>query len=232
MSHSLYELVRREIWSLNHRTLAPGRERRQGERFERCFSAKCEAGNGQFNPSSILDISITGVRMEAAHKYTVGSQVALHLKPESSRFISLLAKVVWVSRKAGSSAYEVGLHFVNGLAADFAWLRKWLKLPELPTTRETGRTSVRKPGTTFSCTCGAEFSLRVELAVHCEEHGHYPRAAQEVAAAPQAAPSAPARKSRLPILLALMLLTLAGYAATEAVALYTAWQPTEIVRYL
>ena len=100
-------------------------DRRQSERLLRSFPVKCRITKGIFEPTVALDISSTGLRIEANHNYTVGSEVTVHLKPSPMRPMSLQAQVMWTSPK-NESNYEIGLHFTDGPEPDFIWLRKWL----------------------------------------------------------------------------------------------------------
>jgi hypothetical protein len=111
--------------------------RRRGQRFQRSFPVKCRVSKGTFQPTTALDVSVTGLRMQANRNYAVGSVVTVHLKPSPSQLMSIQAEVVWSSPK-NSSNYEVGLHFTEGNQADLAWLQKWLTGSESPLASANG----------------------------------------------------------------------------------------------
>lgn len=196
-------------------------ERREGERFQRPVALKCRVNKGTFQPTEALDISVSGLRMQANRNYTVGSQVTVHLKPSPTKLMSLQAEVVWTSPSSGNN-FQVGLHFTDGPSCDFAWLRKWLlgseeasssprqsfrpaplpllsDIPEAPLPQRPlvgdapplfsssapllqepsqmdvfnwGGDAPTSSSGAHRCSCGAEFPLRVQLALHCQNERH------------------------------------------------------------
>ena len=256
-----------------------GRNRRQEERCFKSFPVKYRLPRDIFQPSKVFDISATGVRMEANSLHLVGTTVTLHLRPEPERLMSLQAQIVWINRKNGTTAYEMGLHFTDGQPADMAWLRCWLtgatsarnEMEYVPSERPRpaapsivsnfngnrngnpsyagpasqnggsfGRSDLRlspmrqvPKGSGFRCSCGAEFALRVELAIHCENERHEAAPAGapvDEVATPTTAPAAQAasnseEKSHQGLVWGALGIAFSGLVAGGILQFYSTWMP-------
>jgi len=237
------------------------KERRDGQRFAKSFPVKCRTSQHHpLSSSSALDISTTGVRILAKHNFRPASRVTLQLSPTPARQLQVQAEVMWVSPNSGSTGYEVGLRFLEVLPADFLWLKKWLGVCERRGTQRLEKISVQKlemiteprngsagVRSNYRCQCGEEFTLRVELAFHCESYKHLPEGAPAPQPAPaakgaakrKAAPKAVVVKRRSSIVLRAALWTVMGgalvasLAATRLLPMYYQLQsgPTQVLHY-